>query len=396
MSSESEMKQTRTASFCATDLEELQHWTQKEREELCLTVWLDSTHMTIALCPARDSKKTIYLKKILVSTAEQAMENFETLRNVFGANHCQVAFSTMSFAGPVSSDNVVLTNWKCEAREKIIHFTALPFDLFPLDRRLFINDLEAASYGIISRNLHHNLHLIFTPLSSLSNIPPQNNTPIDLEGSSLVLSIGNGFGTSYICRVDSSENKCVVSSEAGHSQAYQCSYDSPYCEFESRLFQYIALKNHSGAHQPEWEDFCAIRGLEMIYQFIKREKGESIEGRTVNYETIKQLALRYHDVDAIEAFKTQYRFVIRAAQGLVLAIKCQRVFLISEFQVQNFELMKLLKDELLAEFNNHPRASWLKGVPIYVQYTTSTFALSGGLFLSRTYAISSANKSHNV
>ena len=388
---QSRLKQTRTASFCSTDLEELSCWSEKEKRELCLTIWLGSTHMTIALCPAHDPKKTIYLNKILVSTSEQVMDNFENLRNSLGNYQCQVAFTTMSFAGPVSSDNVVLTNWKCEAREKVIHFMTLPFDLFPLDRRLFINDLEAASYGIISRNLHHNLHLIFTPLSKLSNKIPQNNVPVNLDKSSLVLSIGNGFGTSYICMDDAADNKCVLSSEAGHSQAYQCSVDSPYFDFETRLFQYVALKNHSGAHQPEWEDFCAIRGLEMIYQFIKHEKGEP-EGKTVNYETIKQLALRFHDVDALEAFKTQYRFVLRAAQSLVLAIKCQRVFLISEFQVQNFEIMKILKDELLAEFNDHPRKSWLKGIPIYIQHETSSFALSGGLFLSRSYAVTSSHQ----
>ena len=380
-------KSTRTASFCDTDVAGLQHWSEEERKNLCITIWVDSKNMRVALCPAREPRKTIYLTNIHVSKSGDVLGNFESLRNAFGSHKCQVVFATMSFAGPVSPDHVVVTNWKCEARERVIHFTSLPFDLFPLDRRRFMNDLEAASYGIIARHLRQNLPAIFEPLWKT----PTSDT-ITLDGSSLVLSIGSGFGTSYICRQDSSEHNCVVSSEAGHSQAYTCDPSDPYFEIESEFLKYAAQKLHSGSHQSEWEDFCALRGLELAYQFFKSRNKIKVE--QTDYEKIRQLAIDETDPDAVEAFKMHYRFVIRAAQSMVLAIRCQRVFIISETQVKNRKLMPKLAPILQQEFWNHPRCDWLKQVNIYIQQSTSTFALSGGLFLSRVFAVAHSKQSH--
>ena len=382
------MAGTRTASFCDTEVAALKKWTPEERKNLCITIWVGSKNMRVALCPAKEPKKTIYMTKIKVGRSEDVINNFETLRNALGSNHCQVVFATMSFAGPVSPDHVVVTNWKCEARERVIHFTSLPFDLFPLDRRRFMNDLEAASYGIIARYMRQSLPAIFAPLWKT----PTSDT-ILLDGSSLVLSIGSGFGTSYICRVDSSEHNCVVSSEAGHAQAYACSPFDPNFDLETRFLKHAAQKLHGGTHQPEWEDFCALRGLELAYQFLKSEKGEKVE-HPPDYETIRQLAIEKNDQDAIEAFKIHYRFVMRAAQSMVLAIQCQRVFIISEDQVKNAALMPKITDVLQEEFTNHPRSDWLKKVSVYIQQSTSTFALSGGLFLSRVFAVAHAKQSH--
>ena len=382
------LKSTRTASFCDTDVAGLRNWTEEERKNLCITIWVDSKNMRVALCPAREPRKTIYLTNIHVSKSADVLGNFESLRNAFGSHKCQVVFATMSFAGPVSPDHVVVTNWKCEARERVIHFTSLPFDLFPLDRRRFMNDLEAASYGIIARHLRQNLPSIFEPLWKT---PTSDN--ITLEGSSLVLSIGSGFGTSYICRQDSSEHNCVVSSEAGHSQAYACDPSDPYFEIESEFLKYAAQKLHSGSHQSEWEDFCALRGLELAYQFFKSRNKNKVD-QQADYEKIRQLAIEGSDPDAMEAFKMHYRFVMRAAQSMVLAIRCQRVFIISETQVKNKKLMPKLAPILQQEFWNHPRGDWLKQVNVYIQQSTSTFALSGGLFLSRVFAVAHSKQSH--
>lgn len=379
----------RTASFCDTQLEALNNWTEEERKNLCITIWVDSKNMRVALCPTREpKKKTIYMPKIRVSKADDVTNNFDTLRNGLAGKGCQVVFATMSFAGPVSPDHVVVTNWKCEARERVIHFTTLPFDLFPLDRRKFMNDLEAASYGIIAHNLRQSLPSIFVPLWETPTC-----SPISLDGSSLVLSIGSGFGTSYICRVDSSEHNCVVSSEAGHAQAYLCDPRDPNYEFEYRFFQHASQKLHGGSHQPEWEDFCSISGLELAYSFLKIEKGEKFEHQ-VDYETIRQYAINNSDPDALQAFRVHYRFVMRAAQSMVLAIHCQRVFIVSEYQVRAGELMPGIAEDLKKEFLNHPRSDWFKKMNVYIQLSTSTFALSGGLFLSRVFAVAHAKQSH--
>lgn len=388
----------RSASFSDTEITALQSWTQNERKNLCLTIWVDSQSLQVALCPAikTTNKKSIYQQPVQIGKAADLNATFEKLRNNIAKYNCTVIFATMSFAGPVSQDHVVVTNWKCEARERVIHFTQLPFDLFPLDRRRFMNDLEAASYGIIARSITHSLADIFSPIWPTSK--SQNSESITLDGSSLVLSIGSGFGVSYICCINSLGHNCVVSSEAGHTQAVLCSTNDPEYEKEKKFVQYVSQKLHGGAHMPEWEDLCACRGLELAYQSIKIGNEHTLDEdrKWPNYDEIRDLASKEEpDMNAIEAFKLHYRFLMRAAQTMVLGIQCQRVFVISQVQVQNYDLVMNMKDELQQTFVNHPRKEWISNIAVYAQRTMSMFPLSGGLFLSKIFAVTRQNQTHN-
>ena len=386
----SSFSDTRSASFVDTDLQALsEKWTDEERRNLCLTIWVDSRDMRVAMCPVHAPKKAIYMQEIAVSKCTEVQRNFETLRQAFARYKCTVVFATMSFAGPVSQDHVVVTNWQCEARERVIHFTQLPFDLFPLDRRKFMNDLEAASYGIISRFLGGILPQIFTRLWQ----SPESESAISLDGSSLVLSIGSGLGASFICRAESCDHNCVVSSEAGHGQAIICSESDPNYEDEREFVKFVSQKLHGGSHEPEWEDLCACRGLELAYQFLKNKQKLEVDPMP-NYDQIRDMVLQQGDPDALTAFKMHYRFVMRAAQTLTLGIQCQRVFLISQRQVKNRQVLNMIADDLQHAFEDHPKNAWFKKVAVYVQKSPSTFSLSGGLFLSSVLAIAHQRQSH--
>lgn len=382
----------RSGSFSSTKIDFLNNWTVDEKKNLCLTIWVDSQKMQIAMCPINSAKNAIYLTPILVDKCTSVIDQFEDLRTKFAEHKCTVVFATMSFAGPVSQDHVVVTNWQCDARERVIHFTTLPFDIFPLDRRRFMNDLEAASYGIIAKFLAQELGNHFKPLW-------ENETTkgsLNLNGSSLVLSIGSGFGTSFICREDSCDHNCVVSSEAGHGQAVLCSMSDPNYQQEVDFIKFVSQKLHGGSHQPEWEDLCACRGLELAHQFLRDYQGNENENYT--YESIRQIALDGSNSEeqryALNAFKIHYRFVIRAAQSLALGIQCQRVFLISHTQQKNLKIMNMIANDLKAAFEDHPRSDWFKKIGVYIQSTDSTFSLSGGLFLSRVLAVAHQRQSH--
>lgn len=383
----------RSASFSDTEVAALKDWSDADRRNLCLTIWVDSEKMRVAMCPVHAVKKAIYMMPIPVTKNAEVQANFEGLRSAYAKYRCTVVFATMSFAGPVSQDHVVVTNWQCEARERVIHFTQLPFDLFPLDRRRFMNDLEAASYGLIAKYLINSLPLIFQPLWESHSQKSADKPTISLDGSSLVLSIGSGFGTSFICRDDSCDHNCVVSSEAGHGQAITCDEKDPNYTEELGFIRFVSQKLHGSSHQPEWEDVCACRGLELAYQYLKLKK--RVEEETwPNYEKIRSYAMSNEDPDALTAFKMHYRFVMRAAQSMVLGIQCQRVFIISERQVQNRPLMLQIADDLQQAFEDHPRAEWFKKITVYIQKSPSSFSLSGGLFLSRVLAVAHQRQSH--
>ena len=392
------MTSSHSVSFSSTEIDTLKSWTETERQNLCLTIWVDSVSLQIALCPINSSRKPIYQQPMPIQKASDLNQAFENLRLSFAQYHCTVIYSTMSFAGPVLQDHVVVTNWKCEARERVIHFTLLPFDLFPLDRRRFMNDLEAASYGIISRSTNGSLNSIFSTLWTNEGIDGSNS--ISLKGSSLVLFIGSGFGVSYISRIDSLEHNCVISSEAGHNHAVLCSPDNPKYNLEYHFVQFVSQKLHGGSHMPEWEDLCACRGLELAYQFIQSQQNQSFNSvisinqeSTLNYSQIRNLA-KSGNPSAKTAFELHYRFLMRAAQTMVFGIQCKRVFIIGQPQVENYPLVMELQSQLKETFEDHPKRDWINKITVYVQKETSTFPLSGGLFLSRLFAKSRQNQSH--
>lgn len=374
---------TRSSSFSDTDLLALENWSEEEKKNLCLTIWVDASILRIALCPTNDSKKTIYLPAVPVNKATDFHESYLSLRNSFAKYRCIVVFSTVSFAGPLSQDNVVITNWTCEAQERVIHFASLPFDLFPLDRRMFMNDLQAASYGILSKYVSSTINEIFVPLWKNDS---KDQTNITLDGNSGVLWIGDGLGISYICRNESSEHNCVVSSESSHSQCTLCSPNDPLYSTEYELVKFISHKVYSGSHDPEWEDLGCLRGLEMTYRFLKQRQ-EIKFPEWPKYNAIREMALT-DDQDALLAFRLHYRFIVRAMQSFSLGIQCQRMFIISEHHVKNRNIIAKFVDELQETFIDHPRCDWLRKVSIYEQQNSSQFALSGGLFLARIFASS--------
>ena len=392
---------THSYSFSDSDFASLSKWTNEELNNVCLSIWINSNDMRIAVCPAPISnseseknapKKAINVPAFKVSKSSDVHEKFHSISAVFAQHNCTVVFATMSFAGPVSQDHVVMTNWQCEARERVIHFTQLPFDVFPLDRRKFINDLEAASYGIIAKESVFSE--VFEQLF-VENDNIEEEEEMKLDGSSLVLSIGSGFGASYICRSGCNDYNCVVSSEAGHCQVILCSNKDPMYQTELSFIKFVSQKLHGGSHQPEWEDLCATKGLVLAYMFLKLQKNPN-QTEFLNYDEIREMALKNDDKDAIIAFKLHFRFIMRAAQTLCLGIPCQRVFLISSSQVKNYEIIKSIIHELKIVFEDHPRSEWFKNIKVYTQKALSNFSLSGGLFLSKNLAKLHRRESHFI
>lgn len=380
-----------SSSFSDTDIDALKQWTDDERRNICLTFFIDSQNLQIALCPLNQTKKAIYIPPKPVNCANDVKSNYESLRTTFARNNCIVVYSTMSFAGPITQDYVVITNWQCDAKDRVIHFTSLPFDLFPLDRRRFMNDLEAASYGLLAKSMRANsLESIFQPFW-------ETKSEISLNDTSCVILIGDGFGVSYICRNDStsSEQNCVVSSEAGHSQCYICGFNDPNYKNERDLIKFISDKLYCGSHQPEWEDMCSFRGAELIFEFLKKQQNIDCDTNVYKYNKIRELAIN-GERDALEAFKIHYKFIMRAAQVMCLGVRSKRVFIISDAQVKNSVLIRYFSDELKSTFCDHPRSEWFQNITVYGQVVSSQFGLSGGLFLSNIFAATVKEFSHNM
>jgi len=381
--------QRTTPSFSEVDFESISKWSSEDRQSIILTIWVDCVNIQAGISSLANPKKTMYFSPVSVSNSSDAYGVLQTLRTKIAFNKCNVCYSVISFAGPVLSDHVVITNWNCESKEKVIHFTQIPYELAPIDRRNFINDLEASSYGIIARYFSESIDSIFDLLWKT----PKTSGKCSISGSSLVLWIGSGFGCSFICRDDFTDSNSVVSSEAGHSQAFMCDPGSSDFVFEKDFFSYVSQRFYSKSHQPEWEDLCSFRGLEEIYSYFCMIN-HATQSRKYLYQEILSMALK-HDEIALKSFFWFYKFIIRASQSFCFAVRCQRVFIISDFQVQSYEILMSFKDRLQKEFYSHPRSEWLENTEVFVQKQKSMFPLSGGIFLSRIHALGLKNNSRN-
>ena len=87
---------SRSSSFSSTEITALQNWTEEEKRNLCLTVWVDSNQMQVAVCPIKGSKKTIYLQPTNSKKSADVFNSFRMLSTSFAAHQCQVVFATMS------------------------------------------------------------------------------------------------------------------------------------------------------------------------------------------------------------------------------------------------------------------------------------------------------------
>lgn len=366
-------------SFSDTEITALEKWTDEDRLNLCLTMWVDSIGFGFALCPVTDLKKAIYLIQPDALSANDVYNAIESLRTAIMKYNCSISYASMSFAGPPSPDNVIITNWNCSASSRIIIFSEIPFDVFPLDRRLYLNDIEACSYGIIHKSLENSLPKLFT--SYWNKIK---NDQIPINGSSCIFSISDGTGISFICKDGAGFHNCVVSTEAGHTIFSVNPIDEKH-KMETDFLYYLSRKLYAGRIMPEWEDVCAYKGLTRLYSYLKKKQKIKMK-EWPSYDEIWKMAVNDEDDDAKLAFKIHYGFIMVAAQSLSLISSCKRVFVISKKLPNELSIIEKNKDFLKEVFEDHPRNYWLKDVRVYFQKAESHFVLSGGLYLSKIYS----------
>ena len=367
-----------------SDLSCMGHWPDEFRRNLCVNVYVDSDKMAASFTPL-ESRDVASTEIVMCMKASDVLSFLEKIRKSLVDLGCNVLYSVMSVAGPISHDHVTVTNWAADLSERVIYFDSLPFEVFPIGRRFFLNDIEAASHGIIAHGERGSLESLFTQLW-----PCARESSVNLHGTTLVVSIGPGEGVASICEDHFTKKKFVIRSELSHGQNYGSALD----ERDAAFLAFVSRTVYSGVHLPEWEDFGSYRGLELAYIFLTQgsrmrdENDEEIDWLSLPGQAYLDIVEKAKQGDkmALEAFKLHYRFIMRGLQSMAMAVACQRVLLVSVAQVKNTPLVLSFANDLKRIYEDHPRTEWFQKVPVYVQKTFSLFPLNGGLAVAKQKA----------
>ena len=365
-------------SQAESDFACIRKWPEELRKTLCVNIYVDSDKMAASVTPFR-STQVASTEILPCEKASDVLAFLEQIRQSFVKLGCHVLFSVMSVAGPISHDHVAVTNWGADLNERVIYFDSVPFEVIPIGRRFFLNDIEAAAHGIIAHGECGSLERLFTKLWAC-----ERESSVNLSGTTLVVSIGPGEGVAGISEDRVTGKKFVIRSELGHGQHHGNSLSDQDVAF----LAYVSRMVYAGVHLPEWEDFSAYRGLQLAHQFLTQESDDDFDWRSSPSQAYIDIVdkAKAGDPVALEAVKLHYRFIIRGVQSMAMAFACRRVLLISVAQVKNTPLILTFADELKRVYEDHPRTEWFQKVPVYVQQEFSLFPLNGGLSVAKQKA----------
>lgn len=290
--------------------------------------------------------------------------------------------SANSFAGPIKNNTVTITNWNGSIEDRSLSISQLPSSIFPKERSVFLNDLEACAYGIIAAKEQGILEENFAQL--FEDKAPEG--PVLSNERTAILAMGSGFGVALIARTPLHDKPVVVPTELRHIQIPPRMEKHKMFAEEDDLLEYISKCNYQGRLDPEYEDICSARGIKICYQYYHlKSTGEKINLDKIDPADIAQRAIR-GERDAHDALKTHYLYYFRAAKTIASSLSCQSIVLALANQVKNYPFVMSIVEELEDEFYEFIRPDCICGTRIYSQTSLLNFNILGTIYMAHAIA----------
>lgn len=369
------MSSALSSSLSGSFFNPLSKWKTKGKLDLTVGCDVGGSGFRIRLSNALNSSQYIDVPHF---KAQNTVECLAALKHIEHAASqvipdFQVKASAMAVAGPIDNKTVVMTNWKGSPEVRTLSLTSLPSKLFPRDKSVFLNDLQAGAYGIIAAQIKDTLKDHFEALWPTSC--PQG--PIVSKTRTAVLAAGSGLGIGIIEKTPMMNLPYVIATELGHLQIPMIRGKSPKYESEFNLIQFISDEMYEGKQAPEFEDIASGRGLSLVYQYyVLKETGTKIAQAQINSSEVASKAEK-GDKIALQSMLTHYQFLLRAAKSVATSLSCDSVLLALDNQVKNDWFVQKTKDELHSEFYNFIRPDWMKNIRVYTQTKNQNFNLLG-------------------
>ena len=295
-----------------------------------------------------------------------------------------------------------ITNFKGGPEHRLLSRAELPQLLFPLQQTVFLNDLQAASYGVLSLALTGKLSGYFTPLWGRN---------VDLHtdlAPYLIVAPGTGLGASLLLWVAEVGQYIAMPLEAGHTHCPPLGPDHEDYASEKELLDFVSKKCWAGKSSAEFEDLVCGQGLVNIYLWLcsKQAKPASEQQSLsslqqsacsfkslhppqqciddLNAQTIVDLAFAEPpNPVAAEALYLHYRIMARFSANLAICTQVAGVFWAGSNQVLNDAFIRKRSSQLQHDWFQHSKAQWLEDVPVLGQVQDVNVNILGTILIAQ-------------
>ncbi|KAL0481858.1 glucokinase [Acrasis kona] len=344
---------------------------------------------------ATNTRTALFLKNLDTNVTKALEVKFQCKSmNVFRGNYAKLGDrvydvlrkvplgSVVALAGPVvDHTSVALTNYV--EKEQDLHVDELNEKLFPRGKTRFINDLEAACFGIIGLGLEDRLGEY---MASLWVSNEESSIPVKLKKISYaVMSMGTGLGVGIIQYNDNYHGEIKYQPlplEAGHCLIAHPAPGDKYYDRDIQRLKFLSKKLYKDVTSIEYEDICSGRGLQYCHEFELSLLSTNDEPK------IATRALKSGNPDDTpegRALLVHYKYLMEAAQNVCVMIPSVKgVFFTGDNQLANESFVLESADIYKEVFLNHPKRHWLEPVAKHMvrQKTPHNFNLEGAHFVA--------------
>ena len=365
-------------------LQPILSWPKDGRIPLCVACDVGGSGTIVRLSSFFDENQYLDLPKLPTRSTKDFVGTLnkvsDTLKSLSGDIKC--ISSSLSFAGPITENTVVITNWPGRYVNRTLSLTELPDFLFPKEKTKFLNDTESTAYGIVALNRQGVLEKYIEKLFVESS--PKGGPVSDRRTAVICPAVG--LGCSLIVQTPLFHRKIVVPTELGHLELPIVGHKHVNHKLEKDLVKHISNQNYDGELAVEFEDVASGKGLCNIYQFLYHNtNGKLLDFSTLDGGKIAQMA-KDKDPVAYKALTMYNQMVIRAAKSISTAMNCDSVILASDSQVFNNFIIKENYDTMKNEFYEFIRPNWLNTITVFTQKEKMNFNLCGTSHMAHTLA----------
>ena len=287
--------------------------------------------------------------------------------------------SAIAGAGRIlkQGEEIDITNFKGGPEHRFLLRSELPPLLFPLPVTVFLNDLQAASYGVLSLAMSGRLGSYFSPLWGKQ---------VDIQsqgGHYLIVAPGTGLGASALLWFGDVQKYIAMPLEAGHTSVPLLGPDHPDFAYESDLFAFVSRKCWQGRCAIEFEDLVCGQGVVNIYLWLC-DRHRHTPPATLDAQVIVDLAFAEPaDALASEALYLHYRFMARFSANLTVCTQVAGVFWAGSNQVLNDKFIRSRAADLQRDWSQHSKAEWLQDVPVLGQIQDVNVNILGTILIAQ-------------
>lgn len=370
--------------FAPSLIEPINGWKADSKAKVCVGVDIGGSGLRVRISNVNNKDQYVDIPHIRAKSTAELVESLTNIQTgldevIKDYESCGAA---LAVAGPIKNGTVVLTNWPGEPELRTLSLDHLPQKLFPKEKTVLLNDLEAGAYGVIAADELKLLDSHFVQL--WKGVAPEG--PIVSETRTAVMALGSGLGVALVVKTPLLKDPLVLPCELGHVQVPTVCDKDPGSKEEHELIQHVSEHYYGGAQTPEFEDLSSGRGIQLCYQFfLKRDEGVF---KAVEEIDAGEVAVKAHDGDktAKNALLWCYKLFLRLAKQTATSLQCDSIVMALDNQVKNAWFVEAVSDQLKEEFYNFIRPDWMKGIRVYSQTETLNFNILGNDYMAHQIA----------